>query len=222
MKACLTQFALLLAVLFAGLASPAQAADDEFEFWIKPKAVIKLDGDTFLRIETAAKLREPSKKGDDTYYVDAWVVQKVSDKVSIAAGVERRFEIDARDEFRVQQAVVVEDGALRASVRVEERFLEDTHGRMGIRVRPRVGVAFDLDDHHKWQLEAHAEAFVTVRAAKEHADTGLTGIRTEIGVTHKVTDNLYVSLDYVRDQYIFDGYPDRVGHAPQIGMKFKF
>lgn len=222
MRTPINLIAALFALAFASLASPALASDDEFELWVKPKVELKLDQDTILLVETGAKFREPSKKGDDTYFARLWVQQKVSNKITVAAAVEKRVEIATYDEVRLSQEVRLADGILRTALRVEERFLEDKGGRMGVRVRPRVGVAFDLDDEHKWTLEAHAEPFITLRAEKPGGDTGLTGFRTEVGVTHKLADNVFVGAAYVRDQYILDGYPDRVAHAPQIGVKLKF
>ena len=77
-----------------------------------------------------------------------------------------------------------------------------------------------LDSEGEWTGFADAETFLTVRSIDVGGKDGLTGIRTQIGVRHALTDSLEVGLAYLRQQDIRDGRPDRVGHAPLLSLEF--
>ena len=53
-------------------------------------------------------------------------------------------------------------------------------------------------------------------------DSGLTGVRSQLGLSYAASDKLELSLTYLRQQDIRDNAPDRVGHAPLIGIAYSF
>ena len=54
------------------------------------------------------------------------------------------------------------------------------------------------------------------------SDTGITGLRTTIGVDYAVSDTLTLGLSYLRQQDFEDNAPDEIGHAPLIVLEQRF
>lgn len=204
------------------MASPALATDEAFELWFSPSIGTDLDDDTAIELETAQRFRDSDDGRVDTYFFRFWVKQKLADNVTLAGAVEKRINDGGSDELRTMQQVSTSHGILRTRLRLEERFVEDRGGRMGLRLRPRVGVKFPLSADGRWSAGTDAELFWTLRGTSMGGDTGITGLRTQIGVGYDVSDNLSLGLTYLRQQDFEDNGPDEVGHAPVIGIEYTF
>lgn len=212
---------LLAPLLLLALPAPAVAADDAFEFWINPSVSAGLDENTGLELETAQRFRDADDGRPDTYFFRLWVNQDLSDAVTLSGAVERRINDGDSDETRLHQQLSARHGILRGRFRLEQRFVEDAD-RMGLRFRPRLGVAVPFAPESPWSGFANAEAFVTLRSTSEGGDDGFTGLRTQIGVEYEANDNLTLSLGYLRQHDLREGAPDRVGHAPIVGVELGF
>lgn len=199
----------------------ALATDDDFEFWLNPSVGFDLDADTGMELETAQRFRDAGEGRPDTYFFRLWVNQALSDSVTLAGAVERRINDGGSDETRVIQQLSTRHGIVRTRLRLEERFV-DNADRMGLRLRPRLGVSVPLDDAGRWSFGANAELFFTLRSNNRGGDTGLTGMRTQIGFGYDISDNVSLSAAYLRDQDFEDNAPDEVGHAPIIGIEYSF
>lgn len=206
----------------AALTPPrAWAADDEgLELWLNPSVAFELDDDTGVELETAQRLRRESDGREDTYYARLWLNRELSESVELSAGVERRANEPGADETRLLQQVSTRHGVWRTRLRLEQRFVDDA--RMGLRLRPRLGVELPLDEDDRWTFVATAEGFVTLRATAAGGDTGLTGVRTQVGADWAVNDRLTVGLAYLRQQDIRRNRPDRVGHAPMLSVELSY
>ncbi|MGB3752363.1 MAG: DUF2490 domain-containing protein [Parerythrobacter sp.] len=211
-----------VAVLALFLPATASATDEDFELWLNPSIAYALDEDTELELETAQRFRASARGRVDTYFFRGWVKQKLADNVTLAGAVEKRVNDGGSDELRTMQQLSTSHGLLRTRLRLEERFVEDRGGRMGLRLRPRLGVAVPLSDDGRWSAKTDAELFWTLRGTSVGGDTGITGLRTQIGVGYDVSDTLGVSLTYLRQQDFEDNAPDVIGHAPLIGIEFAF
>lgn len=216
-RKAMAAFALAVA---ASLPVAAQASEEGAELWLNPGFAFGLDDNTTLEIETAQRFRAASK-GPDTYFARAWLVQDLSDQLSISGAVERRVNDGAANETRLLQQLNVKSGLLRGRLRLEQRFV-DGAAQTAWRLRPRAGVNVPLNKDKTWRAIADAEGFFTLRATRAGGQTGLTGLRTQLGVTHDVNDRIGLSLVYLRNQDIIDGRPDRIGHAPLFGIEFSF
>jgi hypothetical protein len=87
-----------------------------------------------------------------------------------------------------------------------------------LRLRQRIGVSFPLSsDEGGWAAIANAEGFFTLRGTSRTAQTGLTGLRTIVGV-EKSWERVGMTLGYARQQTFRDNRPDTVAHAPLIGI----
>lgn len=209
-------------LLFASLPAVATANDDGAEFWFNPSIATDLDDNTGIELETAQRFRDAGDGRDDTYFFRFWLNQQVAEQWTLSGAVEQRINDGGRDELRTIQQLSGKHGIFRTRFRLEQRFVEDRGGRMGLRFRPRAGISVPLDEAGDWSFKSDAELFWTLRGTSPGGDTGITGLRTQIGIGYDVSDNLALSLAYLRQQDFEDGAPDTIGHAPLVGIELSF
>jgi hypothetical protein len=214
------RFAPLFAAAALLFAAPAAANDDAAELWFNPSISYALDDDTGVEFETAQRLRSEADGRADTYYSRLWVNQDLSDAVTLSGGVERRINDPGANETRFLQQVSTRHGILRTRNRLEQRFVDG--GRMGLRLRSRLGVDIPLGEERSWAFVGNAELFLTLRSTSSGGDDGLTGLRTQLGLSHDLTEEVALTLAYLRQQDFENGAPDRVGHAPLLGIELSF
>lgn len=206
---------LVAAALIAGAtATPAAAADDHLELWLNPAFAKDIDDKTFVELETQQRFRE--KPADDLYAFRLWLGREIADGVTLSGAIDRRKE--GGYETRLIQQIAYPLGPINGRTRLEQRFFDDDP-RTAWRLRQRLGAAVPLGGSG-WELAGNAEGFFTLRASTATGQTGLTGLRTFVGFEREF-EWVEVSLGYTRQQNIRRGRPDRVGHAPTIGLTFK-
>lgn len=215
------QAAVLLVVGGTIVASPALTQDEAFELWLNPSIGTDLDANTAIELETAQRFRDGRDGRVDTYFFRLWLKQDIADGITLAGAAEKRLNDGGSDEARTMQQLSTSHGILRTRLRLEQRFVEGAD-RMGLRLRPRLGVGFDLTQDGRWSAGADAELFWTLRGNNVGSDTGITGLRTTIGTEYQVDDNLSLGLSYVRQQDLEDDGPDEIGHAPLVGIAYEF
>lgn len=181
---------------------------------------VALDGNTEAELEGGVRLRDADAGREDTFFSRVWIHQDISNAFTLSGGVERRISRPGADETRFLQQLSGRSGVLRTRFRLEQRLVDGA--RLGLRLRPRFGVEFPVDKAKRFALFADGEAFVTLRSTSAGGQDGLTGLRMQVGTRYKVSDVLRLSLTYLRQQDFRDGRPDRVGHAPLIGIDFSF
>lgn len=213
----------LTAMLVGGAlaASPASAQDEAFEFWLNPSISADVDEDTGFELETAQRFRSSLDGRADTYFARLWVNQDIAREFTLAGAVERRVNDGGSDELRLMQQLTGSHGIVRTRLRLEQRFLDDAD-RMGLRLRPRLGVAVPIGETGRWSAKADAELFWTLRGTNFGSDEGITGLRTQVGGSYDVNDSLSLGLVYLRQQDFEDNGPDEVGHAPLLSIEYSF
>nr|WP_247718120.1 DUF2490 domain-containing protein [Qipengyuania proteolytica] len=189
--------------------------------WVNPSVEVGLDDDTAFELETAQRFRSENDGRVDTYFFRGWVKQDIADNAALAGAVEYRINDGGSNEVRTMQQLSTSHGFLKARLRMEQRFV-DGADRMGLRLRPRLGVGFDLTADGRWSAGADAELFWVLRGNNVGSDTGITGLRTTVGVEYEVSENLSLGLSYLRQQDFEDGVPDEIGHAPLIAIEYSF
>lgn len=216
-----TTVILALATLGLGAAvtTPALAREERLELWLNPSVTVDVGDKTFVEVETVQRLRgEPA---DDTYYARLWLGRKIGGGVTLSAGIERRHEGQGREIRALQQLSYPLPGPFKGRTRLEQRFLKDAP-QTAWRLRQRLGASIPLSrSERSWELAANVEGFFTLRASTPGAQTGLTAVRTFVGV-EKEWDRVEVSLGYLRAQTVRTAAPDTVGHAPFVGLGFTF
>lgn len=203
------------------LASPAIASDEAFEFWLNPSVETSIDEDTAFELETAQRFRSEADGRVDTYFVRGWLKQDLAENVTLAGALEYRINDGGSNETRTMQQLSTSHGIIKTRLRLEQRFVEGAD-RMGLRLRPRIGVGFDLTDDGRWSAGADAELFWTLRGNNVGSDTGITGLRTTVGVDYELSENLSVGVSYLRQHDFEDNGPDEIGHAPLISLGYSF
>jgi hypothetical protein len=218
-----------LSVLFAlaplaafGLSTPAHATDDDIEFWFNPTIAFALDEDTSVKLETAQRLRRESQGRPDTFFYRLWARQQVSENIELAGAVEHRTNTGRRDETRTMQQVSARYGVSVMRLRLEQRFAEDAGGRMGLRVRARIGADIPLDRDKRLFFQPDIESFVTLRNSNPGGDIGMSEMRTQVALGYRASDHLKVKLGYLMQYDLEQREVDTVGHAPIIGLHFTF
>ncbi|MGB7408895.1 MAG: DUF2490 domain-containing protein [Pontixanthobacter sp.] len=199
----------------------AIASDDAAELWLNPSVSFDLDDDTGMEIETAQRFRDADDGRVDTFFARLWLNQEINDALTLSGAIERRINDGGPDETRFIQQMSTRHGIVRTRLRLEQRLVDDAD-RMGFRLRPRLGAAVPIDQDGRWSFKTDAELFLTLRGNNSGSDTGLTGLRTQVGFGYDVNDRLSVSAVYLRQQDFEDDGPDQVGHAPLIGVEFAF
>lgn len=213
---CTRASALLLAV---ATATPALAADEEAQLWATQSLSIGLDEDTHVQLEAVERARS-SAFGGEQYQVRAAVDQDIGAGFSIGGGLVYQ-RAGGQDEFRLQQQIGYSTGPVALRTRLEQRFQEGV-GPTIWRLRQRVQLTETLDADGRWAAIANAEAFFNLNHGNPGSQTGLVAVRTQIGVRHKFSDHISGTLAYVRQHELRDNAPDRIGHAPLLGLAFSF
>ena len=210
-----------LALMLVLASAPAAATSDAAELWLNPSVSVDFDKDTGIEIETAQRLRSADDDRVDTYFVRLWLNQKMAENLTLSGAIERRINNGGSDETRLIQQMTTSHGYLRTRLRLEQRFV-DSADQTGLRVRPRLGVAVPIDTNERWTFKTDAEMLLTLQSTSNGGDTGLTGLRTQMGVSYDVTPRLTLSAAYLRQQDFDERGPDVVGHAPILGIEFAF
>lgn len=207
------------AIAALSLATPALASDEDMEFWFNPSVSKAVDGRTSVELETAQRLRRDPR--NDTYFVRGWIKRDDARDNSWGVGIEQRWNGPDQQEVRLLQQVGYELGPIDLRTRMEQRFVS-TDPQTGWRVRQRIGTSIPLgDSDSSWSLSADAELIVTLRSTVLDGQTGVTGLRTFVGF-ERAFGRYDVSLGYLRQQDVRDDAPDRIGHAPFIGVGVAF
>jgi hypothetical protein len=212
---------LVLAALTAALslATPALASDEDMEFWFNPSVSKAVGGRTSIELESAQRFRNDPR--NDTYYMRGWIKRDDARDNTWGVGIEQRWNGPDQREVRLLQQVSYSWGPIDLRTRTEQRFIS-TDPRTGLRIRQRIGTAIPLgDSDNSWSLAANAELTVTLRSTTPDGQTGVTGMRTFVGVEREF-GRYEVSLGYLRQHDVRDGAPDRIGHAPFIGVDIAF
>lgn len=210
------------ALLLLAAPGAATANDEGIEIWFNPSIATDLDANTGIELETAQRFRNADDGRGDTYFLRLWLNQQVAEQWALSGAVEQRINDGGSDELRTIQQLSGRHGIFRTRFRLEQRFVEDRGGRMGLRFRPRAGISIPLDERGDWSFRSDAELFWTLRGTSPGGDTGITGLRTQLGVGYEVSENVALSLTYLRQQSFEDGGPDTVGHAPLVGLELTF
>lgn len=207
------------AVFCLAASGMAQAQDEAEELWLNPSATKKIDDRTELEVEMALRYRPDPRL--DTHYVRVWVNRDDEHDNTWSLGVEQRYNGSDQREVRLLQQLKYSWGPIDFRTRTEQRFVS-TDSQTGVRARQRIGTDVPLgDSNDSWTLTGNAEIFLTLRATEPDGQTGLTGLRTFVGF-ERTFGRYDLSVGYLRQQDIRDNAPDRIGHAPFLGLNMAF
>jgi hypothetical protein len=113
-------------------------------------------------------------------------------------------------------------GFSRMRLRLEQRFAQNAAGRMGLRLRGRIGADIPLESSKTWFFSPDIESFVTLRNSSPGGDIGQSEMRVQLALTHKASETLTVKAGYLMQTNLEQREVDTVGHAPIVGLHFAF
>jgi hypothetical protein len=212
------------AALFSTIAllSPSQTSardDEDGEFWLNPSVTRSLDDRTSIEMETAQRFRSAPRQ--DAYFIRGWVNRDDAAGRTWSFGVEQRWSGSSEEEQRLLQQVSYGVGPIDMRTRFEQQWVS-TDPDVGLRVRQRVGASLPLGEGEEaWSLTGDAEVFVTLQSTEPDGQTGVTRLRTFVGF-ERTLGRYDLSLGYLREHDIRENGPDRIGHAPFIGLNVNF
>lgn len=212
-------FAAVLPLALLCMASPVLASENEAQLWLNEQIATDLGESTRLEFEVDERIRSDAFGGDQ-YEVRLGAYRDIGSGFKIGAAVVYQ-RTDTQDEIRAQQQLQFDTGPLSLRTRFEQRFIEDV-GPTVYRFRQRVQLSQPLDEARRWTAFANVEGYFTLNESRPGALTGLTSLRSQIGVRRKLSDTVTVGLIYLRHQDMRRNAPDRVGHAPQLSAAFSF
>ena len=195
--------ATILMAILALAPHVASASDEAAEYWFNPSFSWDVDDDTGLELETTQRLRSETDGRPDTYFARLWLNHAVAANATLSGALERRINDGAAHETRLIQQLSTKHGIIRTRLRLEQRFVESADDT-GLRLRPRLGLALPVTDDNRVQFKTDAELFLTLRSTSDNGDTGLTGLRTQIGFAYEINRRLSLSAAYLRQQDIND------------------
>lgn len=208
---------LLAALLAATVATPALAEENRLEGWFEGSVVAKLDKKTEVEFQMQQRARGSSNPIGDNQTYRLWLARKIG-KATLSGGIHRSKEGAVKETRLLQQiSYPLPIDGLKGRTRLEQRFIDDA-AKTGWRLRQRIGVGVPLtSEDGGWAFVGNAEGFLTLRSTSVGGQTGITGLRTFLGVERSF-GKIDLELGYTRQQNIRKGAPDRVGHAPTLGI----
>jgi hypothetical protein len=205
------------ALLALALPTVAAAEENRLEGWFDGSVKAEIGAKSYVEFQTQQRERSSSNPTGDSHIYRLWLGRKFG-KATLSGGLHRSKEGTTRETRLIEQASYpLGLGSLKGRTRLEQRFVDGAE-KTGWRLRQRVGVAVPLTDSEDgWELSGNAEGFLTLRATSRGGQTGLTGLRTFIGFERSF-GRVDLSIGYTRQQTIRRDAPDRVGHAPTLGL----
>jgi hypothetical protein len=207
----------IAALLATTLATPALAEENRLEAWFEGAVVVDIGNKSYVEFQTQQRARGSSNPIGDTQVYRLWLGRKFG-KVTLSGAVHRSKEGSTRETRLIQQASYpLGSGPLKGRTRLEQRFV-DNADQTGWRLRQRLGIALPLTgEDGGWTFVGNAEGFLTLRPTSSGGQKGITGLRTFAGFERSF-GRVDVEVGYTRQQNIREGAPDRVGHAPTLGL----
>ena len=216
-----------LASLLAGLApaSPALAAHDG-QIWTNGSVTAKLSGNWRVSDEVTARF---SDRRNGLYEIESntLVGYAVDNGVTLWAGYTHNPQYAAGDftimEHRTREQVTLDNfaqlgrGSFNGRVRMEQRWRQGVDG-MGWRMRPYVKYTLPFRKGGRTALVLSAEPFFNLNRTAFQRASGLDRIRTLIGVSTPITNNVRAEVGYLNQHTFVPDRPDNDDHVLSFSL----
>lgn len=210
-----TAFSAVLPVLtLAFVASPASAADEDFQVWISESFSAPLSEDATGTLDLSQRIRDSG----DQLLLRGTAEFRLSDIAVIGGGAAYVSTIDGADELRPHQQLTLTFGPLALRTRVEERFFQDAD-RMELRLRGKATVSLPLS--HRLKAGLAGELFYTAQSQNSGEGARLEQWRANATLARHLADDLEVTLGYLAILAPRHGEPNRLSHVAQVSLTLK-
>lgn len=217
----------ILALLFAILASPALAQDQDEQLWIKLGTSVKLAKNLEFELETNQRLSNDRDGLYESQYLAAISFEMVNG-VTLTGGlnriVERRDGETTATEWRPRQQISfpiakIGPGDLAGRVRLEQRFRSNSND-VGHRVRPEISYSLPL--RKSLDLEFAHESYFNLNSTDFGQESGHDRIRNSAALSFPIAKSLKAEVGYM-NQYRFNGNDrDLMEHALTTALSASF
>lgn len=212
------RFALLLAAMLAAWQpSKALANPEDTQFWLVGFVRGEIGDDVFLTVDSSYRWRDP-EFGADQQTFRVTVEKGLDDDVRIGGGLSL-FQTGSISEIRPHQQFRYARAGLDLRTRFEQRWF-DGADRVELRVRQRIQYTQPLSD--KVDLVGSSEWFGIVQSRRSNGSRGTEQVRTIIGLSYEVTDNLDITPSYMFQLTPREDRPDAISHIPQLTLNYRF
>jgi hypothetical protein len=210
-----TAFSVSLAILAGAItASPARAADEDFQLWISESVSAPLATDFSGTLDLSQRIRE----NGDQLLARGTAEFRLSSVAVAGGGAAYVSTVDAADEFRPHQQLMLTFGVLALRTRIEERFFEGAD-RIELRLRQGVRVTLPVTPRLKAGLAGELLYIAQSRSSSQsgHVDQW----RANATLARQLSDTLEGTLGYMAILSPRDGSPDRLSHIAQISLTLR-
>ena len=205
-------------ILPAGVSTAAQAHRDEMQYWASQSVTKAIDDATTLGLDTSERfLDTPTARHQ--YLARIVIDRRVAKGVDVGGGFTWS-QIGGINEYRPFQQITFTRGLLSSRTRIEQRMFDNADGTVW-RLRERVQLAVPLDKDARWTMTVNGEGLFNLNAVNISRQTGLTQVRTLVGLRHAFNDHLSLALSYQRQQTLVRGGEDVVTHQPILAIALK-
>lgn len=208
---------LLPALALAG--STSARAHSETQYWLVQSATTRLDSATSLTLDGSERYGQQTSSHDQ-YLYRVTAARTVAKGLEIGGGFVWS-RVGTVDEYRPFGEATLSHGLFASRTRLEPRMF-DNADRTVWRLRERLQLSLPLDHARRWSATVNGEGFFNLNHANVAKQTGLTAIRTLIGVKWTLSRSTALGLAYQRQQTFVSGGEDVIVHQPILSVAFKF
>lgn len=216
-----------LAAIASLIASPAVAAEDDFNIWGGQFVFVDLDdeGDWYVRAEAQERFTDDADRLGQLL-LRSFVGYRISDNVDIGGGyayilTDPVGPVEVNEHRFYQELNVTlysKDGVkLTSRNRLEQRTFEESDAT-GWRYRNLVQLTVPVSESNN--IIAYTEPFIGLNDVANNGD-GLKLWRNFVGVSVPITKQVTFTPGYL-NQYVFRTGEDKVQHIANIGVFARF
>jgi hypothetical protein len=219
MKARLTSRAATALLLpFFNLTVAAHAHKEETQYWANQGISTSLDDATTLAFDLSERFID-APVARHQYLASVTMDRRVAPGVAIGGGFTWS-QVRQVNEYRPFEQLTLTRGVMAMRTRIEQRIFDNADGAVW-RLRERLQLAMPLDPTKRWTGTVNIEGFFNLNRTNSSATTGLTMVRTLVGIRRTLGRNLSLTLSYQRQQTLVANGEDVVTHQPIMALALK-
>ncbi len=213
-----TRFGVSFPILAAALvASPAFASDESAQLWIYGNAAVPVSEDVTASAIIYQRFRDESH-GGNMQVARGGFDWAVDDAVTLGGGV-TYVQTASGHQWRAAQQVTLTFGAVAWRTQIEEGFKPEAD-RPQLRLRERIQATFELDARDRLLLSG--EFNYQLRSDTSGEGARVDSLRAGASIQHNLANHVYGTLGYMLIVTPRHGEEDKIAHAPQIGLTYRY
>ncbi|KRA83776.1 DUF2490 domain-containing protein [Altererythrobacter sp. Root672] len=205
----------VLTLTTAGIATSAQAADEDTQLWLSQSFQVPL---VEHQVTGTLDLSQRVRESGNQLLTRGMAELRLSEDAVVGGGAAYVETFDSPDEFRPHQQLTLTSGMWSFRTRVEERFFEGAD-RMELRLRQKITATWPLAKELKGSLAG--ELLYTARAQTVGDDPHIDQWRATGALTYKLSPKVEGTVGYLMILSPRDGAEDKLSHVAQVSLTYK-